>query len=132
MYRVVGDGSMQAEIEREADAIAPVIAKMATKRMKQTEVWNILMRVDSPFYPDSVEEVVSVPNQWTFFDPTEKNPIKDDDRKLAIEQLKLWHDGRYPAGLTVEHVYGEWSSNDYVLRNTWEKTSKTEYWRMPE
>lgn len=130
--RVLGDGSMQAVIEKEADAIAPVIGKMKTKRMKQSELWNILMRVDSPFYPNTVEEVVSAPGQWTFFDPTEKNPIREDDRKLAIEQLKLWHDGRYPAELTVEHVYGEWSENDYVLRNTWEKTSSTSYWRMPE
>ena len=132
MYRAVGDGSMQAEIEREADAITPVIAHMDTKRMKQSEVWNILTRVDSPFYPDSVEDVVNAPGQWIFFDPDAKTPIREDDRQLVIEQLKLWHDGRYPAGLTIEHVYGEWSSGDYVLRDTWEKTSRTSYWRMPE
>ena len=59
--RVLGDGSMQAQMEREADAIAQVIGKMKTKRMKLSETWNILMRVDSPFYANTVEEVVSVP-----------------------------------------------------------------------
>lgn len=130
--RVLGDGSMQAQMEREADAITQVVGKMKTKRMKLSETWNILMRVDSPFYPNTVEEVVFVPGQWMFFEPDGKNPIRDDDRALVLEQVKLWHEGRYPAGLTANFVYGEWSENDYVLRNKWEKDSTTEYWRFPE
>ena len=130
--RVVGDGSMMAQMEREADAITQVVGKMKTKRMKLSETWNILMRVDSPFYPNTVEEVVFVPGQWIFFEPDGKNPIRDDDRALVLEQVKLWHEGRYPAGLTTDFLYGEWSENDYVLRNKWEKDSTTEYWRMPE
>lgn len=130
--RVIGDGSMQAQIEREADAIARVIGHMKTKRMKQSELWNILMRVDAPGYGDTVEEVVSTPDQWIFFDPDASNPIREDDRQLAIEQLKFWHEGRYPAGLDSTFVIGEWSENDYVLRNKWEKNSSTLYWRMPE
>ena len=130
--RVLGDGSMQAQMEREADAITQVVGKMKTKRMKLSETWNILMRVDSPFYPNTVEEVVFVPGQWVFFEPDGKNPIRDDDRALVLEQVKLWHEGRYPAGLTADFLYGEWSENDYVLRNKWEKDSTTEYWRFPE
>lgn len=132
--RVLGDGSMQAQIDREADAIARVIGKMKTKRMKLTELWNILMRVDSasPIYPDTVEEVIAVPGQWMFYEPDGNNPIREDDRDLAAEQLKIWHEGRYPAGLTADFVIGEWSENDYVLRNKWEKDSTTEYWRFPE
>lgn len=130
--RVLGDGSMQAQMEREADAITQVVGKMKTKRMKLSETWNILMRVDSPFYPSTVEEVVFVPGQWVFFEPDGKNPIRDDDRALVLEQVKLWHEGRYPAGLTADFLYGEWSENDYVLRNKWEKDSTTEYWRFPE
>lgn len=130
--RVLGDGSMQAQMEREADAIAQVVGKMKTKRMKLSETWNILMRVDSPFYANTVEEVVFVSGQWMFFEPDGKNPIRDDDRALVLEQVKLWHEGRYPAGLTADFLYGEWSENDYVLRNKWEKDSTTEYWRFPE
>lgn len=132
--RVLGDGSMQAEIEREADAIARVIGKMKTRRMKLTELWNILMRVDStsPTYPDTVEEVIAVPGQWMFYEPDGNNPIREDDRALAVEQLRIWHEGRYPAGLTADFVIGEWSENDYVLRDQWEKNSRTNYWRFPE
>lgn len=128
--RAVGDESLQAQMEREADALARAIGPMKTKRMKQSMLWNILVRVDSPFYPNTVEDVIAQPQQWMFYD--ERNPIRDDDRALALEQVIFWHEGRYPSGLTAEHVYGEWSENDYVLRNTWDKTSATSYWRMPE
>ena len=83
-----------AAMDQEADAIARVIGTMSTKRMKLTMMWNILVRVDSPFYPNSVSEVVAQPQQWMFYD--EKNPIREDDKQLVLEQLKLWHEGRYP------------------------------------
>lgn len=128
--RKSGDESLQAQMDSEADALARAIGPMSTKRMKQSMIWNILVRVDSPLYPDTVEGVIAQPQQWMFYDA--ENPIRDDDRDLAREQVERWHEGRYPAGLTVEHVYGEWSGDDYVLRDTWEKTSTTNYWRMPE
>lgn len=130
MRRTVGDESLRAQMEREADAIARAVGPMKTKNMKLTMCWNILARVDSPFYPDTVEDVVNQPQQWMFYDAG--NPIRDDDRELVLEQVKLWHEGRYPAKFTNEFVYAEWSSNDYQLRDTWEKTSRTEYWRYPE
>lgn len=122
--------SAQAQMEREADALARLIGTMKTKRMKQTMIWNVLVRVDNANYPGSVEEVIGQPQQWMFYD--ESNPIRDDDRQLALEQLTIWHDGRYQAGLDKTFVFGEWSENDYVLRNTWDKNSSTLYWRMPE
>lgn len=122
--------SAQAQMEREADALARLIGTMKTKRMKQTMIWNVLVRVDNPTYPGSVEEVIGQPSQWMFY--SERNPIREDDRQLALEQLAIWHDGRYPAGLDSSFVFGEWSENDYVLRNTWDKNSSTLYWRMPE
>lgn len=125
-----GEASLMAAMDQEADVIARAIGTMQTKRMKMTMLWNILARVDSPFYPNNVLEVVAQPQQWMFYD--ESNPIRDDDKALALEQLKLWHEKRYPAGLNNTFVYGEWSTNDYVLRDTWEKNSKTNYWRFPE
>lgn len=128
--RSIEDESLQAQIEREADALAKAIGPMKTKRMKLSMLWNILVRVDNPLYPGTVDDVIAQPQQWMFYDA--ENPIRDDDRELALEQVARWHEGRYPAGLTVEHVYGEWSADDYVLRDTWDKTSATDYWRMPE
>ena len=124
------DQVLEKQIRQEADEIARAIGTMGSKRMKQSMLWNILMRVDSPYYPNTVKEVVRQPSQWMFYN--EGNPVRDDDVNLALEQLRLWHEGRYPAGLSSTFVYGEWSEHDYVLRDTWDKTYKTNYWRMPE
>lgn len=124
------DQQLEKQIRQEADEIARAIGTMNSKRMKQSMLWNILMRVDSPYYPNTVKEVVRQPSQWMFYN--EGNPVRDDDVNLALEQLRLWHEGRYPAGLSSTFVYGEWSEHDYVLRDTWDKTYKTNYWRMPE
>lgn len=124
------DQQLEKQIRAEADEIARAIGTMNSKRMKQSMLWNILMRVDSPYYPNTVKEVVRQPSQWMFYN--EGNPVRDDDVNLALEQLRLWHEGRYPAGLSSTFVYGEWSEHDYVLRDTWDKTYKTNYWRMPE
>ena len=124
------DEVLAKQMRKEADILAKVIGTMNTKQMKLSMLWNILMRVDSPYYPNTVAEVVNQPNQWMFY--KESNPIRDDDANLAYEQLKLWHEGRYPAGLSSTFVYGEWSEHDYVLRDTWDKDWKTKYWRFPE
>ena len=129
-YFLTGEASREAAMNQEADAIARAIGPMKTKRMKMTMCWNILARVDNSAYPGSVKEVVEQPQQWMFY--TADNPIREDDREIALKQLRMWHEGRYPSGLTTAMVYAEWSENDYVLRDTWEKTSSTNYWRMPE
>ena len=124
------DEVAEKQIQSEADTIARAIGTMGSKRQKLSMLWNILMRVDSPYYPGTVDEVVNQPQQWMFYDI--KNPVRDDDVNLALEQLRLWHAGRYPAGLSSTFVYGEWSEYDYVLRDRWEKDYRTNYWRYPE
>lgn len=124
------DEYLQRQIRNEADYLAKAIGTMKTRQMKLSMLWNILMRVDSPYYPDTVKEVVEQPNQWMFY--SDSNPKRNDDVNLAIEQLRFWHEGRYPSNLSSSYVYGEWSEHDYVLRDTWDKSSKTNYWRYPE
>lgn len=124
------DEVLARQISQEADEIARAIGTMNSKRQKLSMLWNILMRVDSPYYPNTVKEVVHQKDQWMFYKDT--NPVRDDDVNLALEQLRLWHDGRYPAGLSATFVYGEWSEYDYVLRDAWDKNYKTNYWRYPE
>lgn len=126
---LMSDGEAM-QIADEADAIARAIGPMKTKRMKRSMAWNILTRVDNPAYPNSVSGVLAVPDQWIFYNPS--NPIREDDRALALEIVKYWHEGRYPEDLHADDVFGEWSENDYQLRNTLEKGPNTHYWRAPD
>lgn len=124
------DEEMEAQIRAEADCIARAIGPMKTQQMKQTMLWNILARVDSPYYPDTVAEVVNQPSQWMFY--SEDNPIREDDVAIALEQLRLWHEGRYPARFDSSLVYGKWSTNDYVLFDDWSQGMGTKTWRYGE
>lgn len=127
-----GEASKEAAINRAIDAVAPVIAKLGTDRQKLTEACCILARVMSANFPNSFEEVAAQPDQWMFFNGSDAT-YSEHDRELAETIVRPYmQNGIVPDGLTSLHVYGEWSTNDYVLRNTWEKTSRTDYWRMPE
>ena len=124
------DEVLAAQIKSEADCIARLIGPFATKQMKQTVIWNVLARVDSPFYPNTVDAVVNQADQWMFYSKT--NPIRDDDVELVMEQLQKWHEGRYPKGFNNTLVYGAWSPNDYYLFDDWNKGFGTTVWRYEE
>ena len=129
---LTGEESRQAAMDAEADAIARLLYgyRNNSLRDRKTLIWCVLMRTDNGAYPNTVEAVVDQEQQWMFYQSN--NPVRQDDRDLALEQLQAWHEGRYPSGLATDYVYAEWTQSDIVLRNTWEKNSRTGYWRMPE
>lgn len=119
-------------MSEEADALARLLYgyRNNSLRDRKTLIWCVLMRVDSPAYPGTVGGVVNQAQQWMFYSP--ENPIREDDRRIALDQLKAWHEGKYPAGLSTEFVFAEWSEHDIALRNEFQTGSRTAYWRMPE
>ena len=127
---LTGDASLQAQKEEDAQYLAKLASQYRTKRMKLSVMCNAWARMKSGLYPNTIKAVVSQPNQFQFWSDT--NPVKADDKTLAMDLLDDLYAGLYPAGFGDEYIYGEWSENDYVLRNTWEKNSSTVYWRYPE
>lgn len=129
---LTGDESLQTAMDAEADSLARLLYgyRNNSLRDRKTLIWCVLARVDSKAYPGSVAGVVDQAKQWMFY--SIDNPIREDDRQLALEQLQLWHEGKYPAGFSDDYVYAEWTASDIALRNTWEKDSSTSWWRFPE
>lgn len=129
---LTGDASAQAAMEAEADALARLLYgyRDNSLRDRRTLIWCVLARVDNSAYPNTVEAVIDQPQQWMFY--KSDNPIRDDDRRIALEQLQAWHDGRYPAGISSDFVYAEWSAHDIALRNEYQSGKTTKYWRFPE
>ena len=127
-----GEKARQAAMEKEADALAKLLYgyRDNSVRDKKTLVWCALARADSTAYPGTVADVVAQPKQWMFY--SEHNQIRDDDRELAMAELESWHKGEYPAGWTSRLVYAAWEKDDIVLRDTWDNTSKTVWWRFTE
>lgn len=118
-----GTASRDAAINQAVDAVAPVIGKLNTDAQKLTEACCMLARVMNKFYPNSFEEVAEQPSQWMFYDGSSKT-CTEHDRELAESIIRPYMEsGIVPNGLTDQMVYGEWSQNDFVLRDSYKTTS---------
>lgn len=127
-YFLSGDASREAFLNQEIDAAARLAAKMSSDVQKGGIICNALARVMSKNYPGTMQEVIAQKDQWMFYDPA--NKFSTHDREIAEKILRDYYEnGIIPSGLTDEFVYGSWSENDYVLRNTWDFSSSTRTWR---
>ncbi len=125
-----GDASREAAINKSVDAVAAVIARLSTDQQKLTEASCMLARVMSPYYPNSFEEVADQPSQWMFYDGTVKT-FSEHDRELAESIVRPYMEsGIVPNGLTQNLVYGAWSQNDFVLRDSYENSTTMHTWRF--
>ena len=128
-YFLSGDASREAAINQEVDAVAGVISKLSTDAQKLTEASCMLARVLSPYYPNSFKEVALQPSQWMFFDGSD-NTFSQHDRSLADKIVRPYMEsGIVPDGLTADMVYGAWSQNDFVLRDSYQNSSTMHTWR---
>ena len=124
-----GDASREAAINQAIDAVAPVIAKLATDAQKLTEASCMLARVMSSAYPNSFQEVAEQEMQWMFYNGSDKT-CTEHDRTLAESIIRPYMEsGIVPNGLTSALVYGEWTPNDFVLRDSFKTTSTMHTWR---
>lgn len=118
------------QIELEAEYIAKVMYGMARNHAEPDQraiVWCILNRVDHYSHPSTVIEVCEQPKQWMGY--SSDNPVLDDLYELALSELKTWHSGGHRP-ISNEYIYLSWSSKEILLRDTFEETRNTHYWRM--
>ena len=124
-------GGNVSEIEKEAEYICKVVYGMTRSghdiNDQKAIVWCILNRVDSVGYPDTVQGVCEQPKQWIGYNAD--NPVMDSTYDMVLEILKVWHnDGHRPMG--KEFVFLNWSSEEILLRDTFEEGKSTRYWRI--
>lgn len=86
--------------------------------------WCIVLRKNSPDFPDTIEGVVLQPNQWQGYSPNNpEDPFHDMARDILIAD----HNGE--AGPLPEGFF--WCSGDgkhQTYRNSWIRTEETRYW----
>lgn len=128
-YFLSGEASRDAAIGQATDAVAAVISKLSTDAQKATEAACMLARVMNQAYPNSFEEVAAQPQQWMFYDGSDKT-FSQHDREIAESIVRPYMEsGIVPNGLTADMVYGAWSTNDFVLRDSYENSSTMHTWR---
>ena len=129
-YFLSGEASREAAINQATDAVAGAISKLTLDQQKLTEACCMLARVINPAFPDSFEAVVAEPQQWMFYDGTDKT-FSQHDRELADSIVRPYMEsGIIPNGLTSDMVYGAWSQNDFVLRDSYYNTAHMHTYRF--
>lgn len=121
----------ELRLDTQAQMLARVLygIKDNSEKDMKTYCWCVFNRVDSPDYPDSLEEVIEQPQQWMRYNP--ESPVLTSLYNIAREQILLWQNGTTrPVG--TEFVFMNWSPTDLSLRDNWNEGSRTHYWRWGE
>ena len=111
----------------EAEYIAKVLygqARYNSAEAQKAIAWLIINRVESPYYPNSVQEVVEQPSQWMGYN--DNNIIEDSLYEIALTAVNDWHNGAHRP-FSADFLYMIWSSDEIVLRTTFEETRGTQY-----
>ena len=128
-YFLSGEASREAFFNQEIDAVAVVIAKLNTDAQKASEAACMIARHMNPAYPNSFKEIAEQPQQWPLYDGKDKT-FSTHDREIAESIIRPYlESGIIPNGLTADMVYGAWSTNDFILRDSYENTAGMTTWR---
>ena len=111
----------------EAEYIAKLLygqARYNSPEAQKAIAWLIINRVESPYYPNSVQEVVEQPSQWMGYN--DNNIIEDRLYEVALTAVNDWHNGAHRP-FSADFLYMVWSSDEITLRTTFEETRGTQY-----
>lgn len=97
-----------------------------TDEAKALACWVVFNRVESSEYPDNVDEVLWQPGQFCEYSDSE--PPTEGNFTIATNQLSRWSNGDIrPVPSTA--VFITVSSDGVELRDSFEETRSTGYWR---
>jgi hypothetical protein len=123
-------GGNISEIEREAEYISKVVYGMGRNHSVNDQkaiVWCILNRVESAGFPSTIAEVCHQSQQWIGY--SDDNPVLTEIYDMVLPILKNWHNNAHRP-MDKSYVYLSWSSDEILLRDTFEVTKTTHYYRF--
>lgn len=126
--RAVESDPYVVQLNSEAELLARVLYGVKDNDTDdlRTYCWCVFNRVDNPNFPNTIEDVISQPNQWMRYNPD--NPIVEDLYRIAKEELDKWHtDSHRP--VSCDYVFMSWSHDDICLRDNFNNGKTTRYWR---
>lgn len=97
-----------------------------TDEAKALACWVVFNRVDSAQYPDNVESVLWQDGQFCEYSDSE--PPTEGNMVIATNQVSRWKNGDIRP-VPSRAVFIAVNSNGVVLRDSWEETAQTGYWR---
>ena len=94
-----------------------------TEIEQRAQGWNILNRVDDSQFPDTIEGVVTAPNQFQGY--SINNPV-EPFYEMARDILIKWHNGEYEIPRDMFWCYGDGKHQRF--RNEYHVTENTKFY----
>lgn len=95
----------------------------------RTLAQGIACRVANPAYPDSIVEVIEQPGQWPGY--SDSNEVTQQNYTLALQILAEIEAQEHPA-ISQDFVYASFERDGITLRDTWDVTTRSHFWRYGE
>lgn len=88
--------------------------------------WCIDARTRNPIYSDDMIDVIRQPGQWPGY--SENNEVTESDYKMADRVLSVIESAEHPA-VSNAFIHASFDRDGITLRDTYEITYKTHFWR---
>lgn len=116
--------------KQEAMEFAKVIRGLKNYRYSYTQfltlAWCMQARINSAGYDDTLLEVIRQPGQWPGFQET--NEVTQADYDTALRAITAIEEAEHPA-CSSDYVYASFEREGITLRDTWDISTKTHFWR---
>lgn len=91
-----------------------------------TAAWGMDARTRNPAYPDTLIEVIQQPKQWLGYNP--EAVVTKDEYSTAERVWNVIHSADHPE-VSSDFVYASFEAEGITLRDTWEISTRTHFWR---
>lgn len=95
----------------------------------RTLAQGIACRAANPAYPDTIVEVIEQPGQWPGY--SDSNEVTQQNYTLALQILAEIEAQEHPA-ISQDFVYASFERDGITLRDTWDVTTRSHFWRYGE
>ena len=95
----------------------------------RTLAQGIACRVANPAYPDTIVEVIEQSGQWPGY--SDSNEVTQQNYTLALQILAEIEAQEHPA-ISQDFVYASFDRDGITLRDTWDVTTRSHFWRYGE
>lgn len=91
-----------------------------------TAAWGMDARTRNPSYPDTLIEVIQQPKQWLGY--SSDTEVTKENYATAEKVWNAVHSADHPE-VSSDFVYASFEAEGITLRDTWEISTRTHFWR---
>lgn len=91
-----------------------------------TAVWGMDARTRNPAYPGTLIEVIQQPGQWLGY--SSETEVTKEDYATAEKVWNTVYSADHPE-VSSDFVYASFEAEGITLRDTWEISTRTHFWR---